>query len=89
LQNQSISLKILTEIEPKSPDYPHSIRFLVKTHFRWIQKLAWKQVFAGDLGSISVSIFNSSCYGFANSTAPLLVHSGVLAANIVKPATFL
>ena len=35
-----------------------------------------KQVFAGDLGSISVSIFSSSCYGFANSTAALFVHSG-------------
>jgi len=27
-------------------------------------------------GPIDVSIFSSSCYGFANSTAPLLVHSG-------------
>jgi len=27
-------------------------------------------------GSIGASIFNSSYYGFANSTAPLPVHSG-------------
>ena len=26
-------------------DYPHSIRFLVKTHLRWIQKLAWEASF--------------------------------------------
>jgi len=26
-------------------DYPHSIRFLMETHFRWIQKLAWEASF--------------------------------------------
>jgi len=26
-------------------DYPHSIRFLMETHLRWIQKLAWEASF--------------------------------------------
>jgi len=58
-------------------DYPHSIRFLMETHLRWIQKLAWEsKLLPANSGSIRVSIFSSSCYGFANSTAPLPAHSG-------------
>jgi len=76
LQHQSISLKLLTETESKSPDYPHSIRFGKKRISGGYKNSLEKQVFAGDLGSVSVSIFSSSCYGVANSAASLLVHSG-------------
>jgi len=43
----------------------------------------------GICGTIQASIFSSSCYSFANNTAPLLVHSGwvLVACNLVKPPT--
>ena len=58
-------------------DYPHSIRFLMETHLRWIQKLALEsKLLPANLNPIWAGIFSSSCYGFTNCTAPLLVHSG-------------
>ena len=52
-------------------DYPHSIRFLKKTHLRWIQKLVLENKFLpANSSPIWASIFNSSCYGFTNIAVP-------------------